>query len=78
MGERAGFELQGDEQMGFFPLLPCGLGFTSATCPRQRHPVGPGRGRRPAPWWLYALGITALDPGEHGLLFERFSTRGAQ
>jgi DNA polymerase III subunit alpha len=35
-------------------------------------PVGPGRGSSPGSMVAYALGITALDPIEHGLFFECF------
>jgi DNA polymerase-3 subunit alpha len=35
-------------------------------------PVGPGRGSGAGSLTAYLLGITALDPVEHGLLFERF------
>lgn len=35
-------------------------------------PVGPGRGSGAGSLVAYALGITALDPIEHELLFERF------
>ena len=35
-------------------------------------PVGPGRGSGAGSLVAYALGITELDPIEHGLLFERF------
>ena len=35
-------------------------------------PVGPGRGSGAGSLVAYALGITLLDPIEHGLLFERF------
>ena len=34
--------------------------------------VGPGRGSAAGALVAYALGITGLDPSEHGLLFERF------
>lgn len=34
--------------------------------------VGPGRGSAAGSLVAYALGITGLDPMEHGLLFERF------
>ncbi len=34
--------------------------------------VGPGRGSAPGSLVSYALGITTIDPVEHGLLFERF------
>lgn len=36
--------------------------------------VGPGRGSSPSSGVVYALGITSIDPLEHGLLFERFVT----
>jgi len=35
-------------------------------------PVGPGRGSGAGSLVAYAMGITKLDPIEHGLLFERF------
>ena len=35
-------------------------------------PVGPGRGSAAGSLVAYALGITNLDPIEHGLIFERF------
>ncbi len=35
-------------------------------------PVGPGRGSGAGSLVAFCLGITALDPIEHGLLFERF------
>jgi DNA polymerase-3 subunit alpha len=39
---------------------------------RQRIPVGPGRGSGAGSLMAYALGITALDPLEYSLIFERF------
>ena len=40
---------------------------------KERHiPVGPGRGSAAGSLVAYALGITDLDPIEHGLIFERF------
>ncbi len=38
----------------------------------QSIPVGPGRGSGAGSLVAYSLGITDLDPLEHGLLFERF------
>jgi len=38
----------------------------------QGIPVGPGRGSAAGSVVSYALGITGIDPLEHGLLFERF------
>lgn len=34
--------------------------------------VGPGRGSAPGSLVAYSLGITSIDPLEHGLMFERF------
>jgi DNA polymerase-3 subunit alpha len=38
-------------------------------------PTGPGRGSAVGSLVAYSLGITSLDPLEHGLLFERFLNR---
>ena len=35
-------------------------------------PVGPGRGNTPGSLVAYCIGITRVDPLQHGLLFERF------
>jgi DNA polymerase-3 subunit alpha len=35
-------------------------------------PVGPGRGSAAGSLVAYSLGITDLDPIDHGLIFERF------
>ena len=42
----------------------------------QEIPVGPGRGSGGGSLVAYATGITALDPLEHNLLFERFLNKG--
>ncbi len=39
-------------------------------------PVGPGRGSAAGSLVAYSLGITDLDPLEHGLIFERFLNPG--
>ncbi|WP_373498735.1 DNA polymerase III subunit alpha [Desulfococcus sp.] len=39
---------------------------------RNGIPVGPGRGSAAGSLVAYALGITQIDPLEHGLIFERF------
>ncbi len=39
---------------------------------QQMVPVGPGRGSAAGSLVAYSLGITELDPIEHGLIFERF------
>ena len=39
--------------------------------------VGPGRGSAAGSMVAYAMGITELDPIEHGLLFERFLNQSA-
>lgn len=43
-----------------------------AEAKRRGIPVGPGRGSAAASLVAYCLGITAVDPLEHGLIFERF------
>jgi DNA polymerase-3 subunit alpha len=70
-GERLAFELQVMEQMGFptyFLVVWDYIRFAR----EQGIPVGPGRGSAAGSLVAYALGITALDPVQHGLLFERF------
>lgn len=70
-GERLAFELKVMEQMGFptyFLVVWDYIRFAR----EQGIPVGPGRGSAAGSLVAYALGITALDPVEHGLLFERF------
>ena len=42
----------------------------------QHIPVGPGRGSAAGSIVSYLLGITTVDPIEHGLLFERFLNSG--
>jgi DNA polymerase III subunit alpha len=69
--ERADFEVGVILQMGF-----PGYFLVTADCigwaKRQGIRVGPGRGSATGSLVSYAMGITELDPLEHGLLFERF------
>jgi len=70
-GQRLQFELKVMEQMGFptyFLVVWDYIKFAR----ESGIPVGPGRGSAAGSLVAYALGITALDPVEHGLLFERF------
>lgn len=41
-------------------------------CKSRGIKVGPGRGSGAGSYFLYLLGITDIDPIEHGLMFERF------
>jgi len=41
-------------------------------CKKEGIAVGPGRGSGAGSYFLYLLGITDIDPIEHGLMFERF------
>lgn len=69
--ERAKYELQVVEQMGF----PGYFLVVADLCRHAREQgirVGPGRGSAAGAVIAWALGITELDPIEHGLLFERF------
>jgi DNA polymerase III subunit alpha len=70
-GERLEFELQVMEQMGFptyFLVVWDYIRFARD----NGIPVGPGRGSAAGSVVAWALGITNIDPVEHGLLFERF------
>jgi DNA polymerase-3 subunit alpha len=69
--ERLQYELDVMIKMGFpgyFLVVADLVGHAK----RERIRVGPGRGSAAGSLVSYALGITALDPIEHGLLFERF------
>ena len=69
--ERLTYELDVMIKMGFpgYFLVVADL---VSHAKRQGIRVGPGRGSAAGSLVSYALGITALDPIEHGLLFERF------
>ena len=69
--ERLDYELEVMIKMGF----PGYFLVVSDLCSHARSVgirVGPGRGSSAGSLVSYALGITALDPIKHGLLFERF------
>ncbi|MGH4022766.1 MAG: DNA polymerase III subunit alpha [Pseudonocardiaceae bacterium] len=68
---RADYEIDVILQMGFpayFLVVADLVGYAKKAGIR----VGPGRGSATGCVCAYALGITELDPLEHGLLFERF------
>ena len=44
-------------------------------CKKNNIKIGPGRGSGGGSFFLYLLGITEIDPLEHGLLFERFLSK---
>ncbi len=69
--ERLAYELAVMTKMGFagYFLVVSDL---VAHAKSQGIRVGPGRGSAAGSLVSYALGITALDPIKHGLLFERF------
>jgi DNA polymerase-3 subunit alpha len=69
--ERAAFELGVIEQMGFpgyFLVVADLCSHAKASGIR----LGPGRGSAAGSLVAWALGITGIDPIQHGLLFERF------
>ena len=71
ISERASFELDMMEQMGFTDYFLIVSDFIDYA--RQNGiPVGPGRGSAAGSIVSYALGITGIDPLEYDLLFERF------
>jgi DNA polymerase-3 subunit alpha len=69
--KQAEYELDVIIKMGFpgYFLVTADL---IAYAKREGIRVGPGRGSAAGALIAYALGITELDPMEHGLLFERF------
>ena len=69
--ERMKFELDIINQMGFPGYFLIVADFIR-WAKENDVPVGPGRGSGAGSIVAYALGITELDPIEHGLLFERF------
>ncbi len=69
--ERLTYELSIINQMGFpgyFLIVRDFVHFAK----KEGIMVGPGRGSAAGSLVAYLLGITNLDPNEHGLLFERF------
>ncbi len=69
--ERAEYEHSVIESAGYTAYFLIVWDFI-AYARQQGIPVGPGRGSAAGSVIAYALGITELDPLEHGLLFERF------
>jgi DNA polymerase III subunit alpha len=69
--ERLNLELQIICQMGFAGYFLIVADFIR-WARENAVPVGPGRGSGAGSLVAYSLGITDLDPLEHGLLFERF------
>lgn len=69
--ERLEYELNMIEKMGFtsyFLIVHDFIDFAR----RRGIPVGPGRGSAAGSLVAYVLGITAVDPLQYGLIFERF------
>jgi DNA polymerase-3 subunit alpha len=69
--KRLEYELSVINSMGFASYFLIVADFIRFA--KENHvPVGPGRGSAAGSLVAYSLGITELDPIEHGLLFERF------
>ncbi|MCX7823270.1 MAG: DNA polymerase III subunit alpha [Syntrophobacterales bacterium] len=69
--ERLEKEIAVIKKTGFAPyflIVADFIGYSKS----QGIPVGPGRGSAAGSLAAYAMGITDIDPIEHGLLFERF------
>ena len=69
--ERLAYEIGVINQMefpGYFLIVSDFINFAKT----NGIPVGPGRGSAAGSLVAYSLGITDLDPIEHGLIFERF------
>ena len=69
--KRLQYELGIIQEMGFSGYFLIVADFVNEA-KRRGITVGPGRGSAAGSMVSYCLGITALDPMEHGLLFERF------
>ncbi len=69
--ERLDYEIKTIKEMGFpgyFLIVADFIRYAK----ENGIPVGPGRGSAAGSMVAYSLGITDLDPLEHGLIFERF------
>jgi DNA polymerase-3 subunit alpha len=71
VGDRLAFELDVIRSMGFTNYFLVVWDFIRYAR-EQDILVGPGRGSAAGSIVTYSLGITALDPLKHGLIFERF------
>ena len=69
--ERVEYELEQIKTMGFSSYFLIVYDFIKWS-KNNDVPVGPGRGSGAGSLVAFCLGITALDPIKHGLLFERF------
>jgi DNA polymerase III subunit alpha len=69
--ERLEYELSIIKQVGFSGYFLIVADFVTEAR-RRGITVGPGRGSAAGSMVSYCLGITGVDPMEHGLLFERF------
>jgi len=73
--ERLAYEIDVIKNMGFagyFLIVADIINFAK----ENNVPVGPGRGSAAGSLVAYSMGITDLDPIEHGLIFERFLNPG--
>lgn len=68
---RLNFELKVIDEMNFTDYFLIVSDFVDFAV-KSDIPVGPGRGSATGSLTAYSLGITGIDPIEHGLLFERF------
>lgn len=69
--ERLEYEISVIKDMGFTGYFLIVSDFIDYAR-KNNIPVGPGRGSAAGSLVAYSLGITALDPIDHGLIFERF------
>ena len=69
--DRLEYELSVIKDMGFAGYFLIVADFINYA-KKNNIPVGPGRGSATGSLVAFALGITGLDPIEHGLIFERF------
>lgn len=69
--ERFNYELKTLEDLGFVDYFAILLDIVNYA-KSEGVLIGPGRGSAAGSYILYLLGITSVDPIEHGLYFERF------
>lgn len=72
--ERLNMELEILEECGFVDYMLMNWDLHNF-CRERSIPTGKGRGSAASSLILYLIGVTRIDPIEHGLIFERFVSR---
>jgi len=72
--DRVKYELETLSELGFVDYILLTWNFINH-CVEENIPIGDGRGSAAGSFVLYLIGVTGLDPIEHGLIFERFISK---